>query len=287
VPSSDPPLPELAGVEHHWVEVDGLRMHYAEAGEGEPLVLLHGWPQHWWCWRHLIGPLAESHRVICPDLRGMGWSEGSERGYSWHGMARDIRDLLDRIGVRELALVGHDWGLVVGYRMCFNWPDRVRRFVALGGIHLWALDGVRRSLWTAPWHIYLIAALGDLAAYRMGITERCLRAWRHAGEFSAAEVATYMDVMSQPKCANATRRFDRNVVLHEVPHYARHYRNIRQRVPTLHLNGHHDPLTQGLPASYRKYADDMVLELVPDCGHFIAEERPDWLLERATTFLRG
>ena len=285
VPGRGSPIPHVDGVEHRWVEVDGLRMHYAEAGAGNALVLLHGWPQHWWCWRHLIGPLAEHHRVICPDFRGMGWTEGSEGGYSWHGMARDVTDLLDQLRVGEFSLIGHDWGLVIGYRACFNWPDRIRQFVALGGIHPWVLDGAQIRLITAPWHIYVIALLGELAAGRMGITERCLRVWRHAGEFTPEEIETYMSVMRQPKSTNATTHFDRNVVLHELPHLALHYRHLRVRMPTLHLNGDHDPLLPSVPASYRKYADDMQLESIPDCGHFVAEERPEWLLERLERFL--
>jgi pimeloyl-ACP methyl ester carboxylesterase len=281
----DPPIPHVDGVAHRWVEVDGLKMHYAEAGEGDPLVLVHGWPQHWWSWRHVIGPLADRYRVICPDLRGMGWSEGSEQGYSWHGMARDLVDLLDEIGVRDFRLIGHDWGLVIGYRACFNWPDRIRQFVALGGIHPWSRDGAPIKLITAAWHVYLIALIGDLASYGLGITERCLRVWRHAGDFTPEEIETYMAVMRQPKCANATKRFDRNVTLHELPHLASNYRHLRSRVPTLHLNGEQDPLLPVVPPSYRKYADDMRLEVIPECGHFIAEEAPERLVERIEAFL--
>src|SRR5436190_1165355 len=185
-----PAMPHVDGVEHGWADVDGLRIHYAQAGEGEPLVLLHGWPQHWWCWRHVIEPLSKRYRVICPDLRGMGWSEGSKHGYSWHGMARDVIDLLDEIGVSDFRLIGRDWGLVIGYRAVFNWPDRIRQFVALSGIHLWSLDGAPIRLFTAPWHVYLIALLGGLASQRMGITERCPHACRHAGEFTPREVQT-------------------------------------------------------------------------------------------------
>ena len=281
-------MPDVPGaaVAHRWLEVDGLRMHYAEAGDGNPLVLLHGWPQHWWCWRHLIGPLAERYRVICPDWRGMGWSEGGDSGYTWHGMARDLIDLLDQIGVRDFQLVGHDWGLVIGYRAAFNWPERIRRFVALGGVHLWARDGGQAMrLGAAAWHVYLIGLLGDPALTRLGLTERCLRVWRHNGEFTGDERETYMAVMRSPASRRATVAFDRNVALREVPHFALHYRHIRNRVPTLHVNGDQDPLIPSLPGSHRKYADDMTLETVPNCGHFIAEERPEWLQNRLDDFL--
>src|SRR4051812_3665843 len=82
-------MPHVAGVEHSFHEVDGVRLQVAQAGDGPPLVLLHGWPQHWWSWRHLIGPLAERYRVICPDIRGMGWSDATRTGYDLPRLTRD------------------------------------------------------------------------------------------------------------------------------------------------------------------------------------------------------
>src|SRR4051794_33022829 len=76
------PFPEVEGVEHRYVDAGGLRMHVAEAGpQGEPIMLLHGWPQHWYLWRDVIPPLAEEYRVIAPDLRGFGWSDAPPDGY--------------------------------------------------------------------------------------------------------------------------------------------------------------------------------------------------------------
>src|SRR4051794_11886683 len=86
-------IPRVDGVEHRFADVRGIRMHYTEAGEGDPVVLVHGWPQHWWSWREVIGPLAERHRVICPDIRGMGWSEGSRNGYGLDDLAADLLGL--------------------------------------------------------------------------------------------------------------------------------------------------------------------------------------------------
>ena len=94
-----PPEVHVDGVAHATVALDGFAAHVASAGEGEPVVLLHGWPGHWWTWRHLIAPLvADGRRVVCPDLRGFGWSSaGDPSSIGFERFARDLVDLLDAL----------------------------------------------------------------------------------------------------------------------------------------------------------------------------------------------
>jgi hypothetical protein len=75
------PMPEVEGVRHRMVEVGEVELHLAEAGEGPPLLLLHGYPQHWYVWRQLISDLARDNHVMAPDLRGFGWSQAPREGY--------------------------------------------------------------------------------------------------------------------------------------------------------------------------------------------------------------
>ena len=126
------PLPQLPGVEHRFVDTARLRVHVAEAGSGEPLVLQHGWPQHWLAWRKLIPELAESYRVICPDLRGLGWSDAPPQGYEKEQMASDLLALLDALELDRVRLVGHDWGGFAGFLACLRAPERFERFCCLG-----------------------------------------------------------------------------------------------------------------------------------------------------------
>ena len=99
------PFPALDGVRHRFVQLPGLRVHVAEAGAGEPLVLLHGFPQHWWGWRKVLPALAEHYRVIAPDLRGAGWTEAPRHGYTEEQLVSDVIGLLDALEVHRGQLV--------------------------------------------------------------------------------------------------------------------------------------------------------------------------------------
>ena len=279
------PLPWVAGVEHRFIDVLGTRFHYAEAGSGPPLVLLHGWPQHWWSWRMVIGELSKHYRVICPDIRGMGWSEGAEGGFGWDDLSADLVDLLDALGLDRVRLVGHDWGSLIGYRTAIRHPERLESLVAMAGIHPWQVRHTTAVTWRRPWHIWTIALLGGVGVTRLGLGERALREWRHHGAFTEDEAAVYMGALRRPSSVAATRRFDRNIPKFEIPRGLREYRRWRNPVPTLHLNGAEDPLTPEHPRGFEPYADRMELEVIPNCGHFIAEEAPDFLVDRLLSFL--
>ena len=108
------PLPDVPGVRHaHHDLPTGVRVHVAEAGpaDGPPVLCLHGWPQHWLIWRGVIGELQDSHRLICPDLRGHGWSGWPQDGdFRKARLADDALALLDALGIERADVIGHDWG---------------------------------------------------------------------------------------------------------------------------------------------------------------------------------
>ena len=131
------PPPELDGVTHRYLDVAGTRLHVAEAGEGPPILLLHGWPQHWWAWRKVIPALAEERRVICPDLRGFGWSDAPPGRYEMQGFATDALALLDELGLDQVELIGHDWGGYAGFLLCLDAPERIDHYLVLGTAHPW------------------------------------------------------------------------------------------------------------------------------------------------------
>src|SRR5215467_11922543 len=125
------PFPHVPGVTHRFVLVRGIRLHVAEAGGGDPVVLLHGFPQHWYAWRHVIPLLAGQYRLICPDWRGFGWSEAPPRGYDTASRAAGILALMDALGLRRARLIAHDRGARVAFVTALQAPDRVRHLLAV------------------------------------------------------------------------------------------------------------------------------------------------------------
>jgi pimeloyl-ACP methyl ester carboxylesterase len=279
--------PHIDGVEHRYAQVGDLRVHYAEAGEGEPLILQHGWPQHWWMWRELIGPLAERYRLICPDLRGFGWSDAPPSGYRKSQLADDLLALMDRLGIERARLVGHDWGGYLGFLLCLGHPERVSRFAALSIPPPWPGPGAWRL---APMLTYqgLLASpvVGELAVRRLGLVPLLLRAGRAAGSYSEEEVETFAAPLRRAASAHASSQMYRTFLLHELlPHARGKLPAQRLTTPTLLLMGERDPLAGGVGGDYSSHADDLRVEYVPGASHFVAEERPDAVLDRLLAFL--
>jgi pimeloyl-ACP methyl ester carboxylesterase len=282
-------MPELEGVSHRWVETSRLRMHVAESGDlaNPPLVLLHGWPQHWYLWRHQIPRFAERYHVVCPDLRGLGWSDAPRRGYEKESLADDVRALLDALEIESAYVMGHDWGAHTGFLLCLRNPDRVRRYVALNDIHPWIRLSPRDALngWRL-WYQWVLATPGAgawLVRNKPGFVRRLIRAWSSRDVWSEDELDIYAEVLREPARAQASAQYYRTFLVRELlPTLAGQYKDERLSTPTLLLFGEDDGVIRPYQLrGFESHADDMQLELVPGVGHFTPEEAPDLVFERA------
>ena len=288
-----PPIPELPGVEHRWIKTSRIEMHVAEAGSGEPLILLHGWPQHWYAWRRVLPSLAERYRVLCPDLRGLGWSEAPPKGYDKESLASDLLALLDALELERVKLIGHDWGGLVGFLAALRAPERIERFVALNEIHPWTRIHVR-DFWEGwrLWYQALLAMpwIGGSALRRSSSLVRTLfRQWSAVDAWSDEELAIFVEPLHEPMRAAASVQYYRQFVLKELPlMLAGRYRRTRLRTPTLLLFGEEDGVLRPYQLrGYEAHADQMQVELVPGVGHFIAEEAPEVVIRRSLEFLES
>jgi pimeloyl-ACP methyl ester carboxylesterase len=116
---------------HHMASVNGIQMHYVIGGHGDPIVLLHGWPETWYTWRHVMPALAKNYTVIAPDLRGLGDSSKPPTGYDGKTVAEDIHQLVTQLGFKAIFLVGHDIGSFVVYPYAAAHPTEVKGLVVM------------------------------------------------------------------------------------------------------------------------------------------------------------
>lgn len=282
---TDRPLPHLADVEHRFLDVGGLRTHVALAGAGEPLLLLHGWPQHWWQWRHVIGPLSQHYSVICPDLRGLGWTDAPLDGYRPDTMADDITALLDQLGIDTFRAIGHDWGGLVGYLLALRFPTRMRNYIAINTVSPFLrptprvlADSLR--LWHIPANTIPHLAAGP-------VPDWALRQWTSRSDSMAPEDrAIFLAQFREPARVQATVHYYRHLMTREIPRLLEgHYRRTRLRVPTLVLAGTRDPLfTMSAMRDFGSHADDLQISPLRETGHFPATEQPQQVIDRTLAF---
>jgi pimeloyl-ACP methyl ester carboxylesterase len=282
--------PEIEGVSHHRVRARGIEFHYAEAGSGDDVVLcLHGWPQHWYEWRHLMPALADPHRVIALDLRGFGWSEAPEEGYEKENLADDVLAVLDELGIERVKLVGHDWGGWIGFLLCLKAPQRFERYLSLNILPPWiSIRQMAPHLWRF-WYQWLILSPG--VGYRLHRSGRFVPKVLVGGSvrkqaWDQATLHAFSDTFTEPARARAAVQMYRVFNLREAPEMARgRYADARLTVPTKLLFGTGDQaLNHNILAGAEAQAEAMEVERVEDCGHFIVDERPDLVADRAREF---
>ncbi len=276
-----PPLPELPGVRHadHALPT-GVTLHVAEAGDPEaPAVLaVHGWPQHWWLWRDVIPALAGTHRVICPDLRGQGWSgQPADGDFTKARFAGDMLALLDALGVERAGYLGHDWGGWTGWLAAIRAPERISKLMAVSIIHPWTPRGAAlRNAWRITYQYPLAAPVLGPA-----IVERLARL-ALGRSMDAATASVYADLLRDPARAEASSRVYRHFQTRELPALAAgRLDGARLEMPVKVLFGRGDgaqhPSQLG---GLEGHAAELDVEVV-DGGHFLVDERPDLVADRA------
>jgi pimeloyl-ACP methyl ester carboxylesterase len=270
-------IPHVAGVEHEFVDAGGLRTHVALAGEGRPVLLMHGWPQHWYLWRDVIPLVAPHARVIAPDFRGFGWSEVPGGGYEKDQLARDMLALLDELGVDEFSVAGHDWGGYVGFLLAFDQPERVTSLLALNILPPWPSRDPKVAL-----DAWRLAYMPVLATPGLG---------RRAGRALAArglpeEKEAFLDRLDGERGA-ATEQLYRTFLLRELPALLRRRFSASDlRVPTRLVFGERDiVLTRRAMEDAAGQSDSIELELVADADHFVVDEKPELVADRLLALL--
>lgn len=284
---------------HRSVSATGTRFHIAEAGEGPLVLLLHGFPQFWWAWRHQLPALARAgYRAVAVDLRGYGASDKPPRGYDLVTLAADTAGLIRALGAADATVVGHGVGGLLGWTVAGFAPGSVRRLAVLSMPHPRRLrtavlgrgrGALRAALGGAQ--LPMLPERGLLAddAARVG---DLLRTWSAPGWPDPDTERTFRDVFRIPGTAHCSLEYFRWLGRSQArPDGHRYMRRMRGALalPVLHLHGGVDPLLPPAAArgSERYVTGPYRWELIEGAGHFPHQERPervgsillDWLNE--------
>ncbi len=282
----------LAGVTHDFADLGEVLIHYVTAGTGPAVVLLHGWPQTWWEWRHVIPALAERYTVIAPDLRGLGDSSRPLAGYDKKTVAEDVWRLVrERLGHESFFLVGHDWGGPTAYALAAAHPEAVRRLAILDVvIHGSGGDfsqGGRR--WHHQFHL-----TPDLPEALTAGREEIYLGWFYRSfayrpdAIGPLDLAEYLRTYREPGAMRAGFAYYR-ALPQDIADNQASIARLKLPMPVLAMGGAVGyPHARGRGSepeqSLRLVASDVRGAILPDCGHFIPEEAPDLLREHLLAF---
>jgi pimeloyl-ACP methyl ester carboxylesterase len=294
-PAAARPLPHVEGVTHRDVYTPLLRFHLAEAGppDAPPLLMLHGWPQHWYMWRHQVPALSQHFRLLIPDMRGFGWSDAPPRGYDKRELADDFLGLLDALELDRVRLMGHDWGGWCGFLMCMKAPERFERFVPLNIPPPWS-GGVTPRTAVETWRFWYqwlqASPIGDKIVKQPAYLRTMFaRAATRPNVWSEEDVEIFASQFKEQARAEASVQLYRTFTTREFLDLVRdrYLEESRLRTPTLLIFGTDDFAipTVFVDRDHGNWADHMRVDLVPHVGHFIAEEAPEIVNERALRFL--
>jgi pimeloyl-ACP methyl ester carboxylesterase len=262
-------------------------MHVVEAGSGEPVLLLHGFPQHWWEWRHVIPELAESYRVIAPDLRGAGLTEAPRGGFHRDQLVADLVALLDALELRTVRIVAHDWSALVAFHLALSRPARVHGLIAISVPPPFIRfdPGLFRVMWRLWFDVVLpVPLVGPWLLRRGWLTRFLLRSPTCGGARTLApeDLEAFLVPLRDRAHARAGAALYRRFILPEGVRIMGAYRDQRLVTPTRVLLGAEDPIVRAaMIRGFEPHVEHLAVDEVQGAGHFVVDDRPDALVKAA------
>ncbi|MFD6974745.1 alpha/beta fold hydrolase [Streptomyces sp. NPDC059979] len=274
-----------------FVQANGIRQHVVVGGEGPPLLLVHGWPQNWYAWRLLMPELAKKYTVVVPDQRGIGLTEKPAAGYDTKTLANDLVALMKSLGHERFAVVGHDTGLIISYALASDHPERVSRLAVAEvpgppGVgrspELFIEEKYNNKLWHIPFNRVnheitekLVRGREDLFfGYEFDI-QGGKRQPEYAREY-------YVRLFSNPEALRAGfgfyRAWDAIVAQNKMRS------ETKLTMPVLAIGGA-ESWGPGVGAGFTPITTSLETVVIPDAGHWIAEQAPQAMLATLGTFL--
>lgn len=287
----------LPGFKNGFATVNGIKIHYVAGGHGKPLVLLPGWPQTWWSYHKIMPELAKNYYVIAVDIRGMGTSDKPQSGYDKKTMAKDVYELVHSLGFEKAFIAGHDIGAQVAFSVAANYPDVTEKLIIMDvphpddsfastlmlpavGTPTDKLDPAKPYLWWFAFNqvndMPEEVLLGRVAAFQKYVFNYLLFDEKALSPLDRAVYANAYDSQDGIRAGNGWyKAFPKDIV--DYKEYA------KLQMPVLAIGGPgYNWLQYVMPAK----TTNLTVVKAEGSGHFVAEEKPQIVIDYIKGFLK-
>jgi pimeloyl-ACP methyl ester carboxylesterase len=277
---------------HDFIHTNGINLHYVTQGEGELLLMLHGFPEFWYSWRHQIPEFAKDYKVVAPDLRGYNDSDKPQHtvSYRMNELIEDVRGMIQGLGYDQCTLVGHDWGGAVAWCFAYAYPEMLNKLVVLNLPHPAKFgEGLRSNpqQLLRSWYVFL---------FQLPFVPEWLLQWNDYGAIASAfqtlaidkstftqqDLEAYKNAAAKPGALSAMLNYYRNI-------FSNNFLGQKWgmlKVPTLLIWGEEDmALGKELTYGTEKYVKDLQIRYIPNCSHWVQQEKPELVNQYLREFL--
>jgi epoxide hydrolase 4 len=279
--------------QHAYISTNGVRLHYVTQGDGSLMLMLHGFPEFWYSWRHQIPIFAESHKVVAVDLRGYNDSDKpvEQSAYRLSTLIEDIKGVIQGLGYERCILVGHDWGGIIAWAFASAYPEWIERLIILNVPHSAKFSEGLRTLpqLLKSWYIlfFQIPLLPEwiLSQNNYSVLAKILTQTAMSPEtFPPEAIAAYREAAAKPGAISAMLNYYRD--LFQSGSFKKAWGIIQS--PTLLIWGENDvALGKELTFGTQAYVRDLQIRYIPNCSHWVQQEQPQLVNRYIREWLDG
>jgi pimeloyl-ACP methyl ester carboxylesterase len=265
---------------HESIATNNIKLHCVTQGSGPLMLMLHGFPEFWYSWRHQIPEFASDYKVVAVDLRGYNDSDKPEAksAYVMAEFVQDVKGIIQGLGYKSCVLVAHDWGGAIAWNFAYAYPEMVDKLIVMNLPHPAKFaEGLRtRQQLLKSWYIFLfqlpflpefLIKLDDYRAIALAFEGMAV----DKSTFTPSDIQAYKDAAAKPGALTATINYYRNI--------ARGFLDRQNwgvlQVPTLMIWGENDSaLGKELTYGTEDYVQDFQIQYIPNCSHWVQQEQP-------------
>jgi pimeloyl-ACP methyl ester carboxylesterase len=272
----------ITSLEHNFIHTNGVNLHYVSQGEGKLMLMLHGFPEFWYSWRHQITEFAQDYHVVAVDMRGYNHSDKPQEleAYQISELVKDIKGVVEGLGYQDCILVAHDWGGMIAWHFAYTYPEMVEKLIVLNIPHpAKFIAGIKTPqqllkswyiLWfQIPWIPEFLFQLNNYQAIADAFSNMAI----NKTAFTQADLNAYRDAAAKPGALTAMLNYYRCNFLSlfntEKPQW------YCLDLPILTIWGENDTaLGKELTYGTEAYVRDWQIKYIPNCSHWVQQEQP-------------